>query len=219
MFNLILKDILIQKKQIVFAMLYIIFLVFAFQSMGPAMFPAGVVAMTYMLIITSCAYEDKNNSYMILNSLPIKRSQIVLARYISAVIFLTIAILAYAVISQVISISGIPLKTYPITLEYFLGALFSFSLMNAIYFPIFFKVGYMKARFVNFTLFFIFFFGINILVSFIVHNRDEAWVKALESFFAGKSDQAVAALLMSAIAALLLISYGLSVKFYNDREF
>ncbi len=55
MLNLIIKDILIQKKQFIFAVLYLGFLIVAFQSFGASMFSAGIVAFIYMLNMTACA--------------------------------------------------------------------------------------------------------------------------------------------------------------------
>ncbi|NLY43545.1 MAG: ABC-2 transporter permease [Clostridiaceae bacterium] len=219
MLSLILKDILVQKKQIIFALAYIIIVMVAFQSFGAAMFPAGMVAFTYILIITSCAYEDKNNSHIVINSLPVSRWEVVLAKYLSAIVFLTMGIVAYIIIKQIVVISGIPLKTYPITIEYLVSAVFSFSLMNAVYLPIFFKFGYMKSKMVNFILFFTFFFGGSTLVGFISDSRQKEWVSIIENNLNKLSPQSIAVIIISVSVILLAVSYGVSVKLYNGREF
>jgi hypothetical protein len=203
----------------VFSFAYILFVIIAFQAMGPVMFPVGIVAFTYMLILTSCAYEDKNNSYVMLASLPIKRSHIVLSKYISALVFLIMGVVAYAIMMQVIIILKIPLKTYPITVESLLGAIVAFSLLNALYFPIFFKVGYTKSRIVNFILFFAFFFGINLSVSFIYQSKDKEWFIEIQKIFSNQPDGIIALSFLGVAALLLIISYMISVKIFKNREF
>ena len=53
MLNLIIKDILVQKKSILFALGYCFFLVFAFQSLEQAGPIAANIAVVYILLINS----------------------------------------------------------------------------------------------------------------------------------------------------------------------
>lgn len=215
MINLIIKDVLIQKKTVAFIFLYILFLIFAFQSLGPAAFSTGIVVSTYMLALGACAYEDKNKSDIMINSLPIKRSTIVLAKYLSVFIFFAIAIVSYMVSASIINVLKLPVKVFPITLEGFIGALFAVSLISSIYFPVFFKMGYIKSRIVNFIMFFAVFAGINILVQ----NRESVFMQWVFNLLSSQSDNIIAVSIAAFAALIIILSYAISVIFYKNREF
>ena len=70
MLNLILKDILIQKKTLGFVGLYILILSIAFQSIGAGAFIGIIIAVTYQLVVTAGSHEDKAGADIIMNSLP-----------------------------------------------------------------------------------------------------------------------------------------------------
>lgn len=219
MFSLIIKDVLIQKKQLIFGIAYLAFVLVAFQGMGEAMLPMGLVAVTYMLSMTACAYEEKNKSDLLLNSLPIKRVNIVASKYLSVLIYAVMGILAYIAMITIINLLNMPLKTYPLSLEILIGSLAAVCLMTGIWFPIYFKFGYMKMRVANFVLFFLFFFGSSLMTQFIKSKQDSLWVKNIISFFDTKSDITIALLFLVIIALYMLLSFLLSVWFYNKREF
>lgn len=219
MFSLIIKDVLIQKKQLIFGIAYLAFVLVAFQGMGEAMLPMGLVAVTYMLSMTACAYEEKNKSDLLLNSLPIKRVNIVASKYLSVLIYAVMGILAYIAMITIINLLNMPLKTYPLSLEILIGSLAAVCLMTGIWFPIYFKFGYMKMRVANFVLFFLFFFGSSLMTQFIKSKQDSLWVKNIISFFDTKSDITIALLFLVIIALYMFLSFLLSVWFYNKREF
>jgi hypothetical protein len=195
------------------------FAIFAFQKMGPAMFPAGLVAVTYMLMLTACAYDDKSKADIMLNSLPIKRSKIVLAKYLSIFIFAALGTIAYLLSVNLIRILEIPIQTTSITLGGMLGGLFAIALLNSIYFPVYFKVGYIKSRIVNFVLFFAFFFGVTSVVNFLYDSREKIWLKKLTFSVKQMTDLQIAGFLIAIILLILFISYLLSLRFYKSREF
>lgn len=219
MLNLVVKDILVQKKSIILSFIYILFIIFTFQKVGPLMFPAGIVAFVYMLVLTSCAYEDKNNADIMVNSLPIRRSEVVLAKYISVFVFLLLGTVAYVVLTGIVNIVQLPFKTYPITLEGFLGAALSVSVIAGIYFPLFFKNGYIRSKVANFIIFFGFFFGITSLINVFKNNENSVLIKSVTEFFISKPDYINIVIIIAFISILNYISYILSVRFYTNREF
>ena len=219
MYNLIIKDILIQKKQVAFSIVYMAFILIAFQGMGEAMLPMGLVALTYMLSMTSCGYEDKNKSDIMLNSLPVKRANIVAAKYMSVFVYLVMGMIAYALFTKIIIMIQIPLKTYPITLEAFIGGFAAVSFMTGIWLPIYFKFGYMKLRVVNFVMFFLFFFGTSYLTKLFKENQNSQWVQNMINFLNSQGNIRIALVIAVMVIIFLIISYGLSLKFYSKREF
>ncbi|MCG9969458.1 ABC-2 transporter permease [Pelotomaculum terephthalicicum JT] len=85
MLNLILKDILIQKRTIIFALLYGVFIFFAFSKppFSQCIYSMGAMGISYILILTALQADFKNNTMVILNSLPVRRSEIVASKYLS----------------------------------------------------------------------------------------------------------------------------------------
>ena len=99
MFNLIKKDFVIQKTQI---LLFIPFIMF-FAIFGDHMSPAFIFLMAGMYIpINGYIYDERVESNIFLNSLPYTRKEIVAAKYIGAI--------AYMILS--IGIAGIILKVF-----------------------------------------------------------------------------------------------------------
>ncbi len=211
MYNLVLKDILIQKKQL--------FIIFALQRFGEVMFSGGVVAFTYILVVTSCAIEDKNKADVMLNSLPLKKSTIVLAKYASVFVYFVLGTAAYSILTSIFGIMELPIKIYPLTLKNFIGGLVGVSLMYGIYLPIFFKVGYTRSKTINFILFFGFFFGISYLVSILKKYQNSALLKNITEFLQHNGDAAAAAIILALMLVILSVSYYISLKLYKSREF
>jgi len=208
--NLILKDLLLLKKYIFFGLAYILIMIIAFQNLpGTAMLSAGTVAMTYILVVNSCAYDDKNKADLLLNSLPLSRCDVVLARYLSVFLFASLAIIFYAIIAGVNKFVGLPLKVSPITGEGIVGALLAASFMHSIYLPSYFKFGFIKARLVSFVLFFVVFFGAGTFI-----NR----INSIEGSLQVLPRQGNIIFLLVAMA-LIIVSYFISLRSYNSRDF
>ena len=127
MLNLILKDLLVQKKSLLFALGYCFFLVFAFQSLQGAAPIAATVAVVYLLTQYSFTYEDKNKSETMLNSLPISRRDIVLAKYLSIFIYIGLAMVAYMFATLVVMAVKIPVRSNSLVSRYYHNPLSSIS--------------------------------------------------------------------------------------------
>lgn len=219
MLSLLIKDFLIQKKTVFFGFIYLIILIYAFQSMENALLSICITAFTYILIVTACAHDEKNNADTMLNSLPLKRDHIVFARYLSMYVFAFLGIVGYGIITNFIKMINLPIDVYPITYGGLLGALGAVTLMNSIYFPVYFKVGYMKSRILNLIMFFGLFFGLANLLNFLKSNQQNPFIYKTMELFMSLSDNQIAFLLVAVFLIILLISLTLSIIFYRNREF
>ncbi len=219
MYNLILKDILIQKKIILLSFAYIVFFVIAMQGAGFVMYPTALTAITYMLVVTSCAYDDKNKADVMLNSLPIKRSSIVLAKYLSVIVYVVTGTVAYWVITTLLALTGLPVKIYPVSSEGFAGGLLAIGFINSIYFPFYFKFGYIKSRFLNLILFFVFFFGLTSVVKFIYVQKDTSWVKIAAKFINSQTDLQIFTYIIVLTLVIMAVSLALSLRAYQGKDF
>jgi len=90
--------------------------------------------------------------------------------------------------------------------------------MTGIYFPVYFKVGYMKSRILNLILFFSIFTGISYLAQYIQQNDNNILNKLLMNFSISQRNIVITAILLALVIVFQLISYGISVKIYNGRE-
>jgi len=219
MFNLILKDMLIQKRNFLFGIVYLLIMVLAFQQIGSSMFVASVIPLSFIMVQSACAYDDKNKSDVLLNSLPLNRSTIVIARYISTFVFAAISIVYYILISGIAKVLELPFKIYPVSLEGIIGALFASVLVSGIYFPIFFKVGYIKSKIVNFVLFFGIFFGGGMLLPELIKNKNNPFIQGILQFLSKQSDMQIATGIFCIMILLLVISCMFSLHYYKKREF
>lgn len=219
MLNLILKDILLQKRSIALMLFYGIIFIIAFQGSEVSAFVAVLVAITYTSINTVAAIEEKNKADIILNSLPIKRGRIILAKYISLFAYMLMGVLSYLAATTIIKTLNLPIKVFPITIEAFIGAVSTVVFMNSIYLPVFFKYGYTKSRVVSFILFFSMFFGVSSGIAYLKAQQDINWIRSILGFLASASELQITAFTIGIILLMLLCSYIISLKIYKNREF
>lgn len=219
MFSLVMKDILIQKKTIALSLAYMIFFIIAFQHMGGNGFISAVVAVVYLLVNTALAYDDKNKAEVMLNSLPIKRRDLVSAKYISIFVYSIMEVVFYFLASLLIKVTGIPVQLSNITPLGIISGLFSVVLLNSIYLPLFFKMGYIKSKWFSFILFFIFFFGVVSLMEHFQRGIENGATGVIFSFLRNASDIQVLFSISVVVLILALVSYAVSIILYNNREF
>ena len=221
MISLIYKDMLLQKKMFLFGLGYSLFVLVAFQNpvFAAGSYIMGAVAIAYMLILGACAYEDKNKSEVILLSLPLKRRNIVISKYLS-VFFFTIASLALiGILGALMKGCGLPVPRRYLGVTDILGTIVSLAILVTLYFPLYFRFGYIKSRIVNMVLFLLVFFAPSLIREFGQNNSGPAPLKQVLS--ALNSIPGEVALLAAAGFALLLMlaSLALSITLYKNREF
>jgi ABC-type transport system involved in multi-copper enzyme maturation permease subunit len=219
MLNLILKDLLIQKKTLGFLGLYIIIFSIAFQSVGSGAFTGIVIAVTYQLVVTASSLEEKAGSDIILNSLPISRGKIVAAKYLSVILYGLMAVLGYVIYSSILSLVPISVSVPSITPESLAAAFAGIMVMNSIYYPVYFKTGFIRARIISFILFFAFFFGLMTLFEAASGKSSNAIFQAIAEFFNSVDKTQFSLMIIGGTLLFMLASFGLSVKLYKGREF
>ena len=219
MVRLIYKDIVIQKKSLLLGLIYIVFFLAIFQEQPAMMYTTAVVAITYILVMGGFALDDQASADTFLNSLPVTRSKVVFAKYLSLLLFFFMATMAYALVHQLVQIVNLPILMGPITKEGVAGGLLSVSLINAIYFPVMIRIGYQKARIFNFIVFFGVFFGVSFLASRFREQAESQMLLRVEHFLTSQPDLFLYGMLFMVIAVLLAISCVFSLYFYKRRDF
>ncbi|HBM80056.1 MAG TPA: ABC-2 transporter permease, partial [Clostridiaceae bacterium] len=113
MYNLIVKDILVQKKQFIFALLLSAFYILMFSKIGVASIWSFFI-IPYVSILTAINSDEKNKAEPMLISLPIDRSLIVRARYVSVFIYAAIGTIEYVLMEAAFDMLKISIELKPI---------------------------------------------------------------------------------------------------------
>lgn len=219
MFQLVYKDIAIQKRSFPIIFGYILFFVAIFQSQPHLMYSTSVMAATYILAMGGFALDDQAEADIFLNSLPVTRANLVGAKYLSLVLFFLFGTTCYAVLYQLLHLLGLPIQMGSITIENLIGTVVAVSLINTIYFPILFKIGYHRAKIFNFILFFGIFSVFSFLVMKVQKNIASKTLSNLEQFVNQQPDILLAGIFLAIAAILLFISFEFSLYFYKRRDF
>lgn len=219
MYQLIKKDLLMQKKALMFALLYLIFFTFAIAKNEPIGLTIGIMVVTYMLALGSASLEEKNDSDIMLLSLPIKKKSIVLSKYLSVYIIATGVFLFNYLIYLGVHTFSIPLEMFPITYVGFAGAIIAVTIFSSISFPLIFKLGYAKSRIINLILFFGLVFLSAPVTEAINKNENLAVKQWLQKLVYESSNIEKTLVIVLPLLVILMISYKLSLTFYTKREF
>ncbi|WP_445486897.1 ABC-2 transporter permease [Niallia sp. 03133] len=218
MYHLIKKEILMQKKMLKSSILIMMFFSFTLSNLGPGGMILAIVSITYQLVLGASAMEDKSNSNVILISLPIKKTTIVLSKYISLYVFTAYVILVFYCIYLLVNLFHIPLHL-PLTLKGIAGAIIVITLVCTINFPLVFKYGYIKSKMANLTILFIFAFGGTITINYLSEHGSLGLNQHFITFLNNVSDTKVLMFLILPILLLIILSYYISLGFYKNREF
>ncbi len=222
-FNLLLKDFLILKKVLWFPFIYAFGMSVAFSDTYAGALSASTIGVSYMLMIQACARDEKNKSELMLNSLPIRRRDIVLAKYLSIIPYTIIGMLAYLLTQGIIYITGIPITLSNLSLEVITGVYVTIIGMISIYFPIYFKLGYLRSNIVATVLFLGgFFLTIALLrdgLGGVYNPLNQDALSGVGNWLQTQGDWQIASYLIVIMLITLATSFFLSLRFYAKREF
>lgn len=93
MVNLIKRDIILQKKLLIFFVPFIIFFIY----LGASPFLTLVVSAFY-IPFNALAYDEQTDTDKLLNSLPYKRKEIIASRYVGTIIFMLVSFILVALL-------------------------------------------------------------------------------------------------------------------------
>jgi len=235
MLNLVLKDFRILKHYLWIAPIYGFCGLFAFSlAMGDSTLIATTVGATFMLMERACDLDARNNSEIIMNSLPLRRRDIVLAKYLSVFPYAAFAILSFILAQVVVSVTGMPVlgvfgPLSNLSLEKFMGAVVAVIVLISFYYPIYFKLGHRRSKWAGMTLFFFLVFFIPLSGYLlageygVVHNPILLNIKdileGLGSWQQTQADWQIASYMLVLALILMSASVRLSLRFYTRREF
>ncbi|WP_251861920.1 ABC-2 transporter permease [Clostridium sp. Marseille-Q2269] len=155
MLNLIKKDLMITKSYMMKVLAGIIFSIFIFYNIDKQnMFVYCMYVSVYIIITTSFTYGEISKEDYILNSLPIKKNQVVWAKYISVILYFAFTLIVIYIIAFIAyilnfrNIIGFP------TIKTVIYSLIVILVSTGLQLPIYFKFGYNRGRIIAMIIYF-----------------------------------------------------------------
>lgn len=219
MFYLVWKDLLLTKKVNVFLLtLYTVFVSFVAAKMPvfpELLYSFCILIFVYITTIFSNSYDEKSNSEIVLNSLPIARKEIVKGKYVSIVISILISGFIIIASTNIFAFGGL---VFTVRTAGFIDIIISFNLISIIfslYYPIYFKLGGSKARLLNIVLYLLVFFTPSFLAKYGARIIKFIPRDGLFSF----GNDILTFSLFIICTAIYCLSYHISKDFYQQRDF
>jgi hypothetical protein len=100
-----------------------------------------------------------------------------------------------------------------------IAAFFSLSLVSAKYLPFYYRFGYIASRLFNVVFFMLAFFAPSALIEYLQKRYEQETLEQALSALGGLPAWQVLSLLTAAVIILAFISYQVSLRFYQSREF
>jgi len=217
MLGLIIKDILIQKSYFLISILFGLVVVVPVLRNNPPWIILNYIWFLVWIIFSQnpFANDSLNRSEVIINSLPFSRKEIVYSRYLSSLAFsifgLLIMLVWYGILKSFGMFDSIVIPWSSIIS---IGLILS-ALGTSIFYPIFFKVGFSKARWILFISFIIIFGSFFNMLSDGSKGQTPDLSNALLNY--PTTVNLLAAGVTSTI--LIVISLMVSIWLYRTREF
>ncbi|MFZ5354121.1 MAG: ABC-2 transporter permease [Bacillota bacterium] len=224
MYSLIIKDLLIQKRSIYFALFYSVFFFFAFsnQAFSATAYITGGTAIVYILVQFAIKYDDKNKCEIMLNSLPVRRSHVVLAKYLSAYMFVIMGAAMIGIMGAILRIIGLPLVHRYIVFSDIFSIYISITLMISIYFPFYFKLGYVKSSYINLFMFLTLFFLPSLLLpalrEFVNKSAAQDIARRLFELLSTGPSWVAYICIAALFLTIMLISLSISLRIYRHKD-
>lgn len=151
MLNLIRKDLIIQKREKTALVALLLGAAAAFLLPDSPTFAVGnIIIATYLMTVYVNAYDYKYNAEIAFVSLPIRRRDMVIGRYVSALIFAALVLFSSVVTSVLFRTMGWFGIREGWTLPLVGLVALAMALYYTLFLPLYFLFGYMKSRWANY---------------------------------------------------------------------
>lgn len=214
--QLLAKDIRIQKRFIALGFVFVGFLFFALGAFEglPLSVPAAIFS--HFLIVVASKSDEKNNNGRMLASFPLRRIDIVSAKYVGIVMFMSISFLL-TLLWRVLAEIVLPVQELPwFSLQSTILTLSVLFIFYSIYFPLFFATG---ARLVQvLDLIVIFSVGGAALLAIRVMEWMDIRIGPFLTDLLSSGHVSDSLSVLGGSLLLVLLSWGLSVYLYRNKN-
>jgi ABC-2 type transport system permease protein len=222
MFHLILKEFLVQKKTLIFGFLYVFIAPIAFSKLVPdggAIYTTAPFAVIYLFVLYSSGHEDKNKTDIIFNSLPLRRDDIVIAKYLSIFFFAAFGIVSSIVVSVLSRYIGFLNITRSITTNDIIIVLSAGMIFASVFYPLYLKFGLNKMRVFNILFFLFIFFLPSFVMEYMQANPDKKFINSAVTFVVNAPSWQLKALMLVCSTIVMLSSMLIAFQIYKNKDF
>lgn len=209
--GLLIKDFYVLKKQLyVVGALMLFYLFYSISLKSPTMIGVAIILVSFLIPVTSLAYDDQSKWNQYALSLPMTRKTIVQSKYLLGAITTLLGV-AFCAVGNVIILSlGSEMDaqtTWTVTVIYAeIGCL-----MNALFLPVLLKFGAEKGRFILLAA---------VLVPSMLGGFFVSWLKDADIVMPS-ADTLMKIFYLSPVIVILLyiLSYFLSLSILRKKEY
>lgn len=213
---LLAKDLYIQKK-FIFSGFFIIWVFFillgAFNDMSLAL-PAAIYSQ--FLINAASKTDEKNNSGLLLNSLPLTRRHIVSAKYMSVYMFTTLCFSLTALSLFLTHTVTTKFQTPTISWFSFLVGLTILAFFYSVYFPLYFKFGKQLIQMLDVIVIVV--LGLGLLIISKLDSLNGGYLTRLTETLQSWSHYELVGAMIAFQIVFMGISYLISMRLYDHRD-
>lgn len=221
MIRLVYKDFMLIKKVCLFFIafsLYIDFLGLRSSSMPGLIYIIILVLFNYIFMIYSNGYDDKNKGEIIFNSMPIKRSSLVLGKYLDILFFIIFTGITLIISSEIMKTifisSSIRITGRAASPSDVLYALIIVGIYFSLYLPFYFKMGGSRLQLFNQISYMIFIMMPYIILKIFAKFKDTKIV----SFLTSINMDSLKMILLLITTLMFAVSILISIFIYNRRD-
>lgn len=204
MFNLIRKDFILQKNRLI---IYLGLLLFYLWSDFYIVVSVGFI--TFLFVMNSHYYDERERINILLNSLPYTRKEIVSSKYIEALIVTGIVLIITIICKSMIEGTFISISMEEV-IYCFIGTM----LFTAIYLPLFFKFT-QQYLFLAFAMLFV----IVVMPSRIIMNFFSTNLKEVIQLLNSLPMMQLYSMAIVFVILLYAISWVVSIRIYSKKAF
>jgi hypothetical protein len=206
---LIKKELTANIKYVLMGLAFFILYAFIFASNKNGLFMLCFIIFFYSLSATNLVLDERYKIQLLLTTLPIRRKDAVLSKYLLIPILFVVSFILYTLIffgSEALGYGRIPVLDFQSAMM----GLFAVSVFNAVMLPLCYKFGAESTRYVSFVIFFVFFFLSSLLgESDLSHTLD---------FFSRLSDVQTGLLLLGGTVVVNVVSYLFTYPIYEKKD-
>ncbi|MFD3158119.1 ABC-2 transporter permease [Haloimpatiens sp. FM7330] len=212
------KDFMLSTKVNIFLFIYSIFISIAGITFGKSpgiLYIFAMMMFSYISVLYTNGYDDKNNSEIILNSFPLDRKTIVSSKYLSLIFFIILSGFLIVFFTNAAVLLGVKATARTANLWDIIITFNITALFFSIYYPVYFKFGGHKLKLLNNLIYML----IIILPAMASKILKKYYSTDFVQWLINLSFHQISLVFAGIILIILFLSLKLSQKIYSSREF
>lgn len=221
MLRLVYKDFMLIKKSAFFLLifsLYFDFMGLRSPSLSGIVYILGMALFAYIFMLYANGYDDKNKGEIIFNSMPVKRSSLVLGKYLDIIFFIIFAGIIFMASSEIMKVlfaaSSVNITGRSALISDAVYALTALGIYFSLYFPFYFKLGGLRLQAFNQITYMLFILMPYVISRIFTKYRDNKIVSSIMNI----NLENLKIILVLAAALIFLLSLMISISIYNSRD-